>query len=408
MAVDGVPFGNASYGGNRSDVCAIFAGYPGCPNVGWNFGLDTTLVPDGTHSLEVTFTPSSGQGFTQVTPFQVANLGSITNSTLISIDKPNAQSAPFSGVAYFGGWAVNSNSPIATVQISIDGNPNGMAAYGGPRADVCARLPGSQACPNVGWNYFFDTSTLTNGTHSVEVTATSATGERATSGSTFSVLNSTGSSPTSVSIIQPSAQSSPFQGLAFFSGTALGTSAPISSIFVTVDGYPYGAASYTAAGVNAPVSWTFSLNTAQFVDGAHTFGVTVTAADGTFALSSASFLVANWSSPSPTHISIDVPSSTSAPFSGPAVFGGWAVNPKSAITGVFAAVDGVPYGPAEYGGNRSDVCAVYVGQPGCPDVGWNLVVDSTLLANGMHTLAITATTAAGQSFTISSSFTVAN
>ncbi len=408
IAVDGVPLGNAGYGANRSDVCAVYSGSPGCPNVGWNFPLDTTLIPDGTHSLEVTYTPSSGQGFTQTTPFQVANLGSISNSTLISIDKPNAQNAPFSGVAFFGGWAVNSNSPIATVEISIDGNLNGYAAYGGPRLDVCARLPGSLGCPNVGWNYMLDTSTLTNGAHSVEVTTTTVTGQRATSSSGFSVLNSTGSSPTSVSISQPSNQSSPFQGLAFFSGTALGTSTPIGSIFVTVDGYPYGSASYTATGVNVPVNWTYSLNTAQFADGVHTFGVTATAADGTFAVSSASFLVANWSSPSPTHISIDTPNSSSPNFSGLAAFGGWAVNPKSAITGVSVAIDGVPYGPAQYGGNRPDVCAVYTGQPGCPDVGWNVLIDSTLIANGMHTLAVTATTAVGQSFTISSSFTVAN
>lgn len=408
VAVDGVPLGNAGYGANRSDVCAVYSGSPGCPNVGWNFGLDTTLIPDGTHSLEVTYTPSSGQGFTQTTPFQVANLGSMTNSTLISIDKPNAQSAPFSGVAFFGGWAVNSNAAIATVEISIDGNPNGYAAYGGQRLDVCAKLPGSLGCPNVGWNDLLDTLTLTNGAHSVEVTATTVTGQRATSSSSFSVLNSTSSSPTSVSIAQPSGQSSPFQGMAFFSGTALGTSAPISSIFVTVDGYPYGSASYTAAGVNLPVNWTYSLNTAQFADGPHTFGVTATAADGTFAVSSASFLVANWTSPSPTRISIDTPNTTSPSFSGLAAFGGWAINPKSAIAGVSVAIDGVPYGSAQYGGNRPDVCAVYTGQPGCPDVGWNFVVDSTLLANGMHTLAVTATTAASQSFTISSSFTVAN
>ncbi|MBV8867685.1 MAG: hypothetical protein JO210_19960, partial [Acidobacteriaceae bacterium] len=408
IAVDGVRLGNAGYGGNRSDVCAVFAGSPGCPNVGWNFSLDTTLIPDGTHTLEVTFTPSSGQGFTKATPFQVANLGAITNPTLISIDKPNAQSAPFTGIAFFGGWAVNSNAAIATVAISIDGSPNGYAEYGGARYDVCAKLPGSVGCPNVGWNYMFDTSTLTNGSHTVEVTATTVTGERATSGSAFSVSNTASSSPTSVSIAQPSAQSSPFQGLAFFSGTALGTSAPISSVSVTIDGYPYGSANFTAASINVPVNWSYSLNTAQFVDGIHTLGVTATASDGTFAVTSATFQVANWAAVNPTRINIDVPNSSSPSFSGLAAFGGWAINPKAAISSVFVSIDGVPYGPAEYGGNRSDVCAVYPGQPGCPDVGWNIGVDSTLLANGTHTLAVTATTAAGQSFTMSSSFTVAN
>ncbi len=408
VAVDGIPLGNAGYGANRSDVCAVFSGYPGCPNVGWNFALDTTLIPDGTHTLEATFTPFSGQAFTKTTPFQVANLGATTNPTLISIDKPNAQSAPFTGAAFFGGWAVNTSSAIATVQISIDGVANGYALYGGTRDDVCARVPGSPGCPNVGWNYLLDTSPLTNGTHTVEVTATTVTGERATAGSTFSVSNSASTSPTSASITQPSAQNSPFQGLAFFSGTAMGSSAPISSVVVSVDGYPYGSTSYTSAAVNVPVNWTYTLNTAQFTDGVHTLGVTATAADGTFALSSAPFQVANWSSPSPTRISIDVPNSSSPSFTGLAAFGGWAINPNAPVTSVSVAIDGVPYGPAAYGGSRTDVCSVYQGEPGCPNVGWNFAVDSTALANGTHTLAITAKTGTGQSYTVSSSFVVAN
>ncbi len=406
IAVDDIPLGNASYGGSRGDVCSIHSA-PGCPNVGWNFFLDTTLLADGNHILQVTYTPTSGQGFTQTTPFQVANQAMGPSSTLISIDKPNGSSAPFSGFASFGGWASNSSSQVSTVEMLVDGVLNGYAVYGSARSDVCAKHP-SPNCPNVGWNYLLDTLSLANGTHSLQVTVTSQNGERASAGSVFSVANSAGTGPTTASIIQPNAQNSPYQGMAFFSGTAQSSSAKITSVAVSIDGYPYGSATYTSAGVNTPIDWTYDLNTAQLADGSHTLGVTATAADGTFYLTSSTFQVANWTSPSPTRISIDVPNTSSTTFKGVAAFGGWAINPTAAIAGVTAAIDGVPYGAASYGGDRGDVCKQYPSSPGCPDVGWNLAVDTTFLANGTHTLAITATTSTGQSYTISSGFTVGN
>jgi hypothetical protein len=196
--------------------------------------------------------------------------------------------------------------------------------------------------------------------------------------------------------------------MAFFSGTAQSSSSHVTSIAVTIDGYPYGSATYTPAGVNAEISWTFSLNTAQLADGSHTLGVTATAAAGTSYVTSAAFRIANWTSPSPTRISIDVPNASSPVFKGVAAFGGWAINPNAPIASVTATVDAVSFGAASYGGNRGDVCSKYPSSPGCPDVGWNLLVDTTFLANGTHTLGMTATTTDGQSFTSSSSFTVGN
>jgi uncharacterized protein (TIGR03437 family) len=407
IAVDDIPLGNASYGGNRGDVCANYTNTPGCPNVGWNFLLDTTLLADGNHILQVTYLPVSGQGFTQTTPFQVANQAMGASSSLISIDNPNGSSAPFSGFASFAGWASNSSSPVSTIEMLVDGVLNGYAVYGSARSDVCAKHP-SPNCPNVGWNYMLDTLSLTNGTHFLQVTVTSQNGRRASAGSVFTVANSVGTGPTTASITQPNAQNSPYQGMAFFSGTAQSSSAKITSVAVSLDGYPYGSATYTPAGVNTPVNWTFSLNTAQLADGSHTLGIAATAADGTSRVTSATFQVANWTSPSPTRISIDVPNTSSPAFKSVAAFGGWAINPSAPIASVTASIDGVSFGAASYGGGRADVCKKYPNSPGCPDVGWNLLVDTTFLANGTHTLAITATTNDGQSYTTSSGFTIGN
>ncbi len=408
VAIDNIPMGAASYGANRSDVCAVFSTYAGCPNVGWNFALDTTLVGDGSHTLQITVTPVSGQAYTQTGPIRIGNQGTSSNPTLISIDQPNASTPALAGFVAIGGWALNDSAAISTVQISIDGVPNGLATYGSIRNDVCAQFPGNLGCPNVGWNYAFNTATLANGPHLLEVTANTSTGQRATTSSSFTVANSSSVGPTSATISHPNSQSSSYQGMAVFSGTAVSTSASLTGVNISVDGYPFGAATFTPAAVNASANWTFLLNTTQLADGPHTLGVTATAADGTSSITSSSFQVANWTSPSPTQISIDVPNSSSASFSGSVAFGGWALNPNSAITAIQVSIDDVPAGTAQYGGNRGDVCSVYPNQPGCPNVGWNFGVDTTYLANGTHTLAITAITAAGQSYTTTSSFTVAN
>lgn len=406
VAVDGIPLGNASYGGNRADACANRPA-PGCPFVGWNFVLDTTLLPDGAHALQVTFNPESGQGYTRTATFQISNQRSAGNANRISIDAPNPASAPLSGFAAFGGWALNTSSPLATVQVLVDGVANGYAMYGGARADACAKLP-SAGCPNVGWNYLLDTSTLGNGPHALQITVVAANGERASSGALFTVSNNAGTSPTAAAISEPSAQTSAYQGMAFFSGTASSNSAAVTSIAVSVDGYPYGQASFTPGGVNASIPWTYSIDTAQLADGRHTLDVTATAADGTYSVTSAPFVVANWSSPSPTRLSIDTPNPSSNAFTGVAAFGGWSLNPNAAIQSVTLAVDNVPYGAASYNGNRPDACRANPSTPGCPNVGWNASIDTTALANGTHTLGVTATTVTGQSTTTTSSFIVDN
>jgi len=408
VSIDGIPYGNAAYGGNRSDVCAIYTNVPGCPNVGWNFSVDTTLLADGTHTLQITANPASGNGFTATRQFTVGNMPPYSG-TRITIDTPNQQGTTvLSGVTNIGGWAVNDYSMIATVQVSVDGTSKGFAAYGGSRPDVCATLGYRQGCPNVGWNYMLDTTTLTNGNHVLEITVTAANNQRASTSATFTVSNSAPTGPTTVSISRPGSNNNPYQGIASFSGTAASTTSHITSVSVTVDGVPYGAATPATGEFFASfASWTFLLNTVQLTDGTHTLGVTALAADGTFAVASASFQVGNWSSPDPILVDIDTPSASQT-LSGFSHIGGWVVDANASISSVTIAVDGIPYGAAQYGGVRSDVCAVYPGSPGCPNVGWDAELETGFLSNGPHTLAVTGTTSAGQSSTSTVSFSVLN
>lgn len=421
--VDGVSFGNAGYGGKRADVCAVHPGVPGCPDVGWTTAIDTTALSDGTHTLAVIATTVTGQSSTVTTTFSIANL-TASNPLKVDIDSPNSKSPALSGTAPIGGWALSATATITSVQILVDGTPvpNGVTSLGGMRPDVCAVFS-SPNCPDVGWNFALDTTLLSNGVHTLEATGTSGSGQRGTASASFTVANPTPSGPLRISIDQPNSQSNPFEGLAQFAGWAIDTASgvTITRVAVSIDGVPAQDATY---GVSRPdvcstypgaqqcpnVGWTFSLDTTQLSDGTHALDVTVYASDGSNATVSAAFKVANWAVPDPMTINIDTPATSGGPYFGTVVFGGWAIDLNAAIVSVGITIDGVPFPGAAYGVHRPDVCATaaFRGYPGCPNVGWDFALDTMLVVNGNHTLAITATSVTGQSSTITRTFTVAN
>jgi hypothetical protein len=156
------------------------------------------------------------------------------------------------------------------------------------------------------------------------------------------------------------------------------------------------------------VGWTYGLDTTQLIDGSHTLGITENNADGTFTTASMQFTVANYTAYNPLRIDIDAPGNTSYPIFGTDVFSGWALDGNAAISSIKVAVDGVAMGNAVYGTNRPDVCSVFSGTIGCPNVGWYFVFNTSLIPNGPHTADITAITAQGQSSTATQTFYVQN
>lgn len=418
ISIDGVFYGNATYGGSRPDVCVALPNRPGCPNVGWNIVMDTTQLADGHHTFAATGTTASGQSSTISTAFTVKNLTS-ANPLKLNIDSPNAQSTPFSGMASFAGWAVSDNGSITSVQIFVDGVARGAAQYGVDRPDVCAAYPGRAGCPNVGWSFSLDTTLLTNGAHTLEADVTSSAAEHATISRPFNVSNSYLGNPITVSIDQPAGDASPYEGLAQFSGWAIDQSSAISSVAISIDGIPYSAAQY---GISRPdicssypgapgcpnVGWAILVDTTHLADGLHTLGVTVTAANGAHSVVSWIFTVINWALPDAFRIGIDTPSAQNSGYFGTVTFGGWALDINTPIISVEVAVDGISVGAAAYGGYRPDACAVNNNAPGCPNVGWNIGIDTTQFADGQHTLDVTAVSATGQRSTSSATFSIIN
>lgn len=413
IAIDSVPYSNATYGALRTDICALYSS-ANCPNVGWSFPLDTTLLADGSHTLDATVTTSTGQVYTASSNFTVANWTS-SNPMKLNIDVPNSNSSAFSGIAYFGGWALDALSAVTQIAVAIDGVSYGPAIYGGTRSDVCTAFPGEAGCPNVGWNLAVDTTRLAEGTHTISITPTTAGGQHSTQSAAFTVANTPGNILT-LSIDSPAAPSAAFSGIVNFGGWAIGTSVPVSTIAVTIDGTSYGSAAYgnnrqdvCNAYPGRPscpnVGWNIGLDTTQLVNGLHVLGLTVYSGAGQHITANRTFTVSNPQSASPVLISIDLPSQQSAIIIGQTAFYGWAIDQGASIGKVIIAIDGAPYGTAMYGASRPDVCAVYPAA-NCPNVGWTLPVDTTLLADGPHTLTVTA--AGAQANTLSSQFTVAN
>ncbi len=420
VLVDGVNLGAAGYGGRRDDVCAAYPFRAGCPNVGWNFALNTASLSNGQHTLEVLANATSGETFNVTRTFSVAG-----NPMHIDIDSPGAaHTGEFSGTAMFGGWIVDDDEAIAQVQLSVDGVSYGNAGYGGNRPDVCGVFPNRAGCPNVGWGATIDTTSLSNGTHTLEVTGVTESGQSTTATTNFSVSNVTESSPFLITPISPGSQGGTYQGITTFT---ICTASPtpvypfltqLESVNMTIDGTAYGAATLNRDSSPSPCgagSWTLQVDTTKLANGPHMLGVTAYGYSyGTpsyRAVSSTAafpFSVANWTTANPTHITIDRPNTGSGVLRGALDIGGWAFNDYSTIQSIQVAVDGVALGNAGYGANRSDVCGVYPGRPGCPDVGWDYWLDTTFMADGTHTLAVTATSAAGQSSTVSSSFRVGN
>jgi hypothetical protein len=91
-------------------------------------------------------------------------------------------------------------------------------------------------------------------------------------------------------------------------------------------------------------------------------------------------------------VAIDTPAAGTQLASGNVVLTGWALDNSavsgSAIRSVKVSVDGTFAGNATYGISRPDVCTLYPGRPGCPNVGYSFQLN---LSTGPHTILVVAT-----------------
>ena len=143
--IDGTPEGAATTT-SRPDVCAAYPGRPGCPNVGWYFQFDTRALSNGAHTFTSKAVSADGQTFAISQIFQVSNYSSYV-PVKVSIDSPSTSGGAFSGNLQVSGWAVDDDSAVNSVDISVDGISYGAAFLRRLQARRLRRLPASRRLP---------------------------------------------------------------------------------------------------------------------------------------------------------------------------------------------------------------------------------------------------------------------
>jgi hypothetical protein len=232
--------------GARPDVAAAFSTYPAANNAGWGYSLLTNMLPDVTKSLAY-----GGQGTLNLYAFatdfdgHITLLGrnqtdhtatsiTMTNASIAkpfgSIDTP-AQGATVSGVFTNFGWVLTPDDGTgimmpangSTITVYIDGIARGTVTYNQCRGNVGNPVPGGVYCNDDVSNIFgnlipqptlatrtsnptlyrnldagfaaiasfdIDSTTLTNGMHSIAWGVTDSAGRVEGIGSrNFFVLN---------------------------------------------------------------------------------------------------------------------------------------------------------------------------------------------------------------------------
>jgi len=363
------------------------------------------------HTLAVAATTTSGRSSVVTSSFTT----NFADTGRVSIDLPTAKSGALSGPVTLFGWALSGTGTINRVEVAIDGVRIGQAPYGDSRPDVCAVYPNSMDCPSVGWHYLFDTTQFADGAHTLKVTEFDASGPTTATASLTIANGGNAANPTKVYIDAPTPQATLF-GTTTIAGWAVNDHGAINNVAISIDGIPKGTATYGvsrgdvcvvyANRTGCPnVGWTFSLDTTQLANGPHI--IQATASSGAqYGTTSTMFTASNWTT-NPTRITIDRPAAQGAS-SGVVNAFGWAIDDIEAITSVAISIDGVSYGNAAYGGSRPDVCAAFPGRAGCPNVGWNFLLDTRLLSDGPHVFGVTSTSASGRHSTITSPFSVSN
>jgi hypothetical protein len=91
-----------------------------------------------------------------------------------TVDSPS-QGDTISGIVTLDGWVID-DAGVASVELRIDGNIQGLASYGRPRDDVARDYPGLPGSPHFGFSLKFDSRTLASGEHTLEVVAEDTSG----------------------------------------------------------------------------------------------------------------------------------------------------------------------------------------------------------------------------------------
>jgi len=162
------------YGINRHETTGFFPSLPDTPSSGFRFVLDIGELIDGGisrghHDIIIRAGDISGQQYNIAEiPVNVFCIEDFVN--LDSIGDIEVGDAPgiHGGTVNVHGWALDAEG-VSTVRILIDGVFKANASYGFARPGVTLLYPSFPNSLAPAWMYLLDTTTLTNGPHTLGV-----------------------------------------------------------------------------------------------------------------------------------------------------------------------------------------------------------------------------------------------
>jgi RHS repeat-associated protein len=360
----------------------------------------------------------------------------------------NASALPQNGLIAISGWAATAAScPVAAVEIDIDQTPIGYATLGGARPDVqqlAYNNDGHHA--DCGYNFTGSIGGVSVGTHTVNVYALDASGNRQL------LVDGPGNNTITVSANAPpygvidGTPSLPGQivsgGLIGLSGWAIDSQmhAPVGAVKILIDGVPIGYATLGAPRPDVAAAqgdqryansgWTFSRGIGNLSVGQHTVTAVIYDSGGQSTLVTQATV---YNSQTQTYglapITISVVADTSSvsnwfdgvhnasdqtsvmPLNGTIAAGGWAGETQNQtacaanISRVDVLVDGYYVGQAQLGVSRPDVVAAFQ-NPSCLNSGWSFTGTVSNIDPGVHTFTARAYDQTGGSILISNSGTM--
>ena len=196
--------------GARPDVAGSFPASPANTRAGWGFMVLTNMLPsqgNGTFQFFMWAQDREGHAFLLGTRTMTCANASAT-LPFGAIDTPE-QGGPASGSAYVNfGWALTplpKTIPIdgSTISVLVDGVTVGTASYNNFRPDIAALFPGLNNSNGAVGFRVLDTTTLTNGTHTISWVVSDNQGATEGIGSRFFTVSNGAASLTSTAQATP-------------------------------------------------------------------------------------------------------------------------------------------------------------------------------------------------------------